>query len=125
MVGGAISGYWAMGSVESAITPTSVMTMLITPAKIGRSMKKCGKFMARLTSGDQRSSLRSACLCGCGRLLRNRLHVHPGLQQLETRGDNLLSVLKTAFHNPFAFEKGAGFKGAALNRIIGFHNERV
>src|SRR5256885_16637933 len=34
-----------MGSVESAITPTNVMTMLITPAKIGRSMKKCGKFM--------------------------------------------------------------------------------
>jgi hypothetical protein len=28
------------------MTPTSVMTMLITPAKIGRSMKKCGKFMA-------------------------------------------------------------------------------
>src|SRR5438034_4268839 len=45
MVGGAISGYCAMGSVESAMTPTSVMTMLITPAKIGRSMKKCGKFM--------------------------------------------------------------------------------
>src|SRR6266550_7080896 len=45
MVGGAISGYCAMGSVESAMTPTSVMTMLMTPAKIGRSMKKCGKFM--------------------------------------------------------------------------------
>jgi hypothetical protein len=27
------------------MTPTSVMTMLITPAKIGRSMKKCGKFI--------------------------------------------------------------------------------
>jgi len=35
----------AIGSVESAITPTSVMTMLMTPAKIGRSMKKCGKFI--------------------------------------------------------------------------------
>jgi len=34
MVGGAISGYCAMGSVESAMTPTSVMTMLTTPAKI-------------------------------------------------------------------------------------------
>src|SRR6266567_669018 len=46
MVGGAISGYCAIGRVESAMTPTSVMTMLITPAKIGRSMKKCGKFMS-------------------------------------------------------------------------------
>src|SRR5882762_9671149 len=45
MVGGAISGYCAMGSVESAMTPTSVMTMLMTPAKMGRSMKKCGKFI--------------------------------------------------------------------------------
>src|SRR5204863_1136853 len=44
IVGGAISGYCAIGSVESAITPTSVMTMLMTPAKIGRSIKKCGKF---------------------------------------------------------------------------------
>src|SRR6266536_5488069 len=47
MVGGAISGYWAIGSVESAMTPMSVMTMLMTPAKIGRSMKKCGKFIRR------------------------------------------------------------------------------
>jgi hypothetical protein len=45
MVGGAISGYCAIGSVNSAMAPTSVMTMLITPAKIGRSMKKCGKFI--------------------------------------------------------------------------------
>src|SRR6266496_3434748 len=47
MVGGAISGYCAIGSVESAMTPMSVMTMLMTPAKIGRSMKKCGKFIRR------------------------------------------------------------------------------
>jgi len=33
-IGGAnLGGYWAIGSVESAITPTSVMTMLMTPAK--------------------------------------------------------------------------------------------
>src|SRR5438477_10461461 len=40
-----MSGYCAIGSVESAMTPTSVMTILITPAKMGRSMKKCGKFI--------------------------------------------------------------------------------
>src|SRR6266849_8552739 len=66
MVGGAISGYCAMGSVESAMTPTSVMTMLITPAKIGRSMKKWGKFMksevgswmSELTGGSPRNRFR-------------------------------------------------------------------
>src|SRR6266550_4413493 len=83
MVGGAISGYCAMGSVESAMTPTKVMTMLMTPAKIGRSMKKCGKFMARLTKDDERGSLRSACLSGSGRFLGNRLHGHASLQQLQ------------------------------------------
>ena len=36
-----------MGKVKSAIAPTNVMTMLMTPAKIGRSMKKWGRFIAR------------------------------------------------------------------------------
>jgi hypothetical protein len=72
-----------MGSVETAMTPISVMTMLMTPAKIGRSMKKCGKFMARLTKDDKRSSLRSACFSGGGRFLGNRLHGHASLQQLQ------------------------------------------
>src|SRR6266404_3963488 len=121
MVGGAISGYCAMGSVESAITPRSVITMLITPAKIGRSMKKCGKFMARLTSVDERDSLR----CGWGRLLRNWLDAHPWLHQLQTRGDNFLAVLKPALYNPFAFENRPGLKSAALDRVTWFHDERV
>src|SRR5436190_1811631 len=131
MVGGAISGYCAIGSVKSAITPTSVITMLITPAKIGRSMKKCGKFMACTPSRSPRS------FCGLGfsdarlrvrptggRWLRYRRNVHAGLQQLQTRGNNLLAILQPALHNPFAFEHGAGLNGAALNRIVGFHHER-
>src|SRR5437588_11748838 len=39
-VGGAISGYWATGNVNSAMLPPRVMTMDSTEAKIGRSMKK-------------------------------------------------------------------------------------
>src|SRR5207244_11729419 len=39
-VGGAISGYWAIGSVNNAMLPPSVMTMDSTEAKIGRLMKK-------------------------------------------------------------------------------------
>src|SRR6266404_1317319 len=50
-----------MGRVESAITPTSVMTMLITPAKMGRSMKKCGKFM-KSEVGSGMSELTGAAL---------------------------------------------------------------
>src|SRR5206468_4496616 len=108
MVGGAISGYWAIGSVESAITPTSVMTMLMTPAKIGRSIKKCGKFTAlTLRPGSPsfwvlgwsgaRLRLRS------GRcFLRHRRNFHSRLQQLQARRDYFLTVFEPALYDPFA-----------------------
>src|SRR6266516_7088635 len=114
-----------MGSVASAITPTSVMTMLITPAKIGRSMKKWGKFMARLTSDDELVSLRSASLSGGGRLLRNRLHGHTSLQQLHARADNFLAILQPVFHNPFSFEKTPSLQVTAFDSIIGLDDECV
>src|SRR5260370_25380445 len=38
-VGGAISGYWAIGKVNSAMPPPKVMTMDRTEAKMGRLMK--------------------------------------------------------------------------------------
>src|SRR5882724_6597250 len=118
-----------MGSVKSAITPISVITMLITPAKIGRSMKKCGKFMAIAVAPEPQSfrgfRLTDASLRLWPRWLGHRRHVHTGLQQLQTRGNNFLAVLKSALYDAFAFEKGAGLKRSALDRIIGFHDERV
>src|ERR1700720_2844526 len=131
MVGGAISGYCAMGSVESAITPTSVMTMLITPAKIGRSMKKCGKFMPTAVAAPPSFfvlGLRGAFLCvhaASGRLLGNRLNFHSCLQQLQTRRHNFFAVLQSAFHNPLTFEHTSGLKVTTFNGVIGFHHERV
>src|SRR5438552_19175052 len=101
MVGGAISGYCAIGSVESAITPTSVITMLITPAKIGRSIKKCGKFMPTAVAAAPSFfvlRLKGAFLCvraASGRFLGNWLHLHSGLQQLQTRRDHFLAILQT------------------------------
>lgn len=37
--GGAISGYWAIGSLIAASPPASMITRAITHAKIGRSIK--------------------------------------------------------------------------------------
>ena len=37
--GGATSGYWEMGSLRTEIAPASMMTMAITQAKMGRSIK--------------------------------------------------------------------------------------
>src|SRR5437588_2190693 len=39
-VGGVISGYWAMASVQTAMNPARVMMIDSTVAKIGRLMKK-------------------------------------------------------------------------------------
>ena len=39
MVGGVMSGYWAIGRAIIAISPTRTMTMEMTQAKTGRSMK--------------------------------------------------------------------------------------
>src|SRR5216684_2723738 len=131
MVGGAISGYCAMGSVESAMTPMSVMTMLITPAKIGRSMKKCGKFMPTAVAAAPSFfvfRLRGAFLCvraASGRLLGNWLHFHPGLQQLQTRGDNFLAVLQPLLHDPFSFENASSLKVTAFDCVVRFHHEGV
>src|SRR6266446_4403842 len=124
-----MSGYCAMGSVESAITPTSVMTMLITPAKIGRSMKKCGKFMPTAVAAPPSFfvlRLRGAFLCvraASGRLLGNRLHFHARLKQLQTRRDHFLAVLESAFHNPLSFEHTSGLEVTAFNGVIGFHHD--
>lgn len=49
-VGGAISGYSLIGMISAAMIPTIVMRTEMTVAKIGRSMKKCGNFIASLMS---------------------------------------------------------------------------
>src|SRR3569833_4149058 len=46
IAGGAMLGYWAIGSVASASPPASMITMAITQAKIGLSMKKLTTFVA-------------------------------------------------------------------------------
>src|SRR5205807_8514334 len=106
MVGGAISGYCAIGSVESAITPMSVMTMLITPAKIGRSMKKCGKFIAIAVALEPASfsswgwrGARFGVRPAGWWLFGDRCDFHSGLQQLQTSGDNFLTVFQPVFYN--------------------------
>ena len=43
IVGGAMSGYCDSGSSGSANAPIRVMNTAMTPAKIGRSIKKCEK----------------------------------------------------------------------------------
>src|SRR5207244_8324034 len=57
--------------------------------------------------------------------LRNWLHLHSGLQQLQTGRDNFLAVLQTTFHNPFSFEKTTSLEVTAFDGIVGLHDEYV
>ena len=54
-LGGAISGYWAIGRLSSATLPTSTIKIEITDAKIGRSMKKWVKRFIRRCGAIARS----------------------------------------------------------------------
>src|SRR2546430_1443098 len=71
--GGAISGYWAIGSRPKETSPRITNTSDTTPAKIGRSMKKREMRMGR--SGASVGLARRGC-GGCrtlGGLLRHHL----------------------------------------------------
>src|SRR3954470_17675245 len=64
--GGAISGYWAMGSTRIAARPASAMKIEMTTAKIGRSMKNLENMAILGERGDRWS----------GRTVAARLHEH-------------------------------------------------
>src|SRR2546421_2749442 len=66
------------------------------------------------------------CVRLAGRsLFRYRRDFHSGLQQLQTRGDNFLAVLQSAFHNPFSFEQTTGLEVTTFDGIIGLNDEYV
>src|SRR6516162_6859612 len=54
MVGGAISGYCAIGRRKKATPPTITNTIETTEAKIGRSMKKCEMRIVELSGARKR-----------------------------------------------------------------------
>src|SRR3990172_7945185 len=68
-VGGAISGYCAIGRMREAISPASVMMIAMTDAKIGRWMKNRDICSLLLRGGG------SACGLRFDRPAHARLHV--------------------------------------------------
>ena len=60
MIGGAISGYCAIGRRKNATAPRITNTIETTEAKIGRSMKKCEIRIARPVYFDCRLRRRRA-----------------------------------------------------------------
>src|SRR5471030_276803 len=63
-VGGAISGYWAIGRTCEATRPATVMTIEMTAAKIGREMKKLNMKSALLRRSGPRGIVQSGLCFG-------------------------------------------------------------
>src|SRR5258706_8744605 len=81
--GGATSGYCATGKPRSASKPASTMTIAMTQAKIGRSMKKRGSMSRSLALGCNRrfgADGRRRFLLRCG-----RRYIRRGSRWLSTR----------------------------------------
>src|SRR5690348_5132033 len=101
MMGGAISGYCAIGSREKETPPRITKMIETTTAKIGRSMKKCEiriQFTLRNSSSRRRIELThpSRCLDGrerrgwraaTARLIRASLQDHPALASSPPLGE--------------------------------------
>src|SRR3984893_1153321 len=77
MMGGAISGYCAIGRRLKVTPPRIRMTIATTAAKIGRSMKKCEMRIALLLFLLRRGGRagRSWRAAGRGRAFRHRRHL--------------------------------------------------
>src|SRR5690606_35937006 len=66
IVGGAISGYCDSGKSGNENAPIKVMTIAITAAKIGRSMKKREKFIVYFCAGATISADEARGVRGAG-----------------------------------------------------------
>ena len=76
-----MSGYCATGSMNAATPPTSMMTIEMTQAKIGRSMKKhvmgCSSGAQFLLTTGRGGDAWSSCASGLGMGTSLRLTVMP------------------------------------------------
>src|SRR6202034_4394214 len=113
MSGGAMAGYCAMGSVVTARAPISMMTMAITQAKTGRSMKKltmAGALLCRVLSSRgwrlRRLFARWPVLLGH--------HFGAGLRRLDPLDNHTVSGFEARRHQPLIADSAIGHEGPPL-----------
>src|SRR5690242_21028321 len=92
MMGGAISGYCAIGRRKNDTPPMITNTIETTAAKIGRSMKKCEMRIA----GSIRLGGRTAR--GRRRALLFLRHLHAGPHAHETVDDDVVILLEPVLY---------------------------
>ena len=106
-----------MGSVVMASAPASMMTMAITQAKIGRSMKKltmAGAYFAEACSGRglrlRRLLIRRPVLLGHD--------LGAGLRQLHPLDDDAVAGLEPGSHQPLIADGAIGREGPQLDVVV-------
>src|SRR5947208_1973660 len=98
--GGAMSGYWATGRKAIDRAPASMITMAMTQAKIGRSMKKRDialrppAALARRTAGARRA-----------RAGGDRTDGGAVADALQALGDHLVAGLQALGHQPVGTDR--------------------
>src|ERR1051325_3998858 len=119
-LGGATSGYCAIGSRRIAATPASMMTIESTHAKTGRFAKKRASMsVACLGRSRTRGRSRSRCLV--------RVHRHSGPDLVQALDDQLVAVLEPALDQHLVADRAIRDQLAHLDLAVGRddHRDRV
>src|SRR5262249_51905268 len=119
MMGGAISGYWAIGKRKNATPPMMTNTIETTAAKIGRSIKKC-EMRIGVSVG-----LRGRSACRCRRALLLRRHLGAGTRTHEPVDDDTVVARDPVFDHAQPIDRLAE-RHVFLSRdvlAVGHHDE--
>ena len=112
--GGAIAGYCAIGSERMERPPANMMTIAITQAKIGRSMKKL------TISALQRQA---ACV-DTRRAPFDRAHGRAGLDLLPTLDNQALADRDAAAHQPSIANRACRAQRPLLDFVLAIDDQR-
>src|SRR5688572_1945130 len=115
MIGGAIWGYWATGSVGNATAPTRTMRIASTQATIGRRTKKR---LSMRRSGLRRWSVHPRRRGDGLRSLQRRLHGHAVPGALEAVDDDSIRFGQSLEDDPQGPIEHADRHAAQLDHII-------
>src|SRR5215472_15196328 len=97
--GGAMSGYWATGRKAIERAPASMITMAMTQAKIGRSMKKRDMAL-RPAAALPPLTRRAARRARRGRTGGHGAYGHAGLDALQALADHPVARVQALGHQP-------------------------
>src|SRR3984885_13210844 len=119
IAGGAMLGYCATGRVTTASPPASMITIAITHAKIGRSMKKLATApFLRARGGRGR---RSGCRCGGLHFLW--FYRGAGFCELHAFNNHTVASLHAVGHEPLVADGALRYQRAQLPLVIGADHE--